>query len=140
MPAQPPARAAARARTTRATRATRAAVRMHSRALFAMAMLAPALAAACVTGMAGATDAQYRPAEDPPVRFVTVDGVPAEDTCRSPMIDPRDQMQIRLARSWQEGNTHRGDYEVPVGRYGVRDGELLRIDCLSGEPIGIVRN
>jgi hypothetical protein len=115
-------------------------VRLRVRALRALAMLVPIIAAACVTGTAGATDAQYRPAVDPPVRFVTVDGQPAEDTCRSPMIDPRDQTQLRLARSWQEGNTHRGDYEVPLGRYGVRDGELLRIDCLSGEPIGIVRN
>lgn len=133
MLAQRMGRSPARGRAGTAT----AIVRCRARATAALATLA---LAGCAVTTTGVTDAQYRPAEDAPVRFVTVDGVPAEDTCRSPMIDPRDQTQLRLARSWQEGNTHRGDYEVPVGRYGVRDGELLRIDCLSGEPIGIVRN
>lgn len=32
-----------------------------------------------------------------------------------------------------------GDYEVPEGRYGVQQGELLRIECNTGEVVGIVR-
>jgi hypothetical protein len=33
----------------------------------------------------------------------------------------------------------RGDYSVPQGAYGVRTGELLRVDCADGAPLGIVR-
>jgi hypothetical protein len=104
-------------------------------------VLGVAVLSACAAGMGagGDTDAAYRPALDPPTRFVTSDGVPAEDGCRMTMVDPRDQTQLRLARSWLEGVSYRGDYEVPSGRYGVRDGELLRIDCSTGETIGIVR-
>ena len=62
------------------------------------------------------------------------------DSCRSPLIDPRDQTQIRIVRSGGSGGGHRGDYEVPAGRYGVGENELLRIECSSGEPLGIVRS
>lgn len=50
------------------------------------------------------------------------------------MIDPRDGTELRLVRS-QAG---RGDYAVPTGRYDVAAGELLRLDCRTGEAIGIV--
>jgi hypothetical protein len=33
----------------------------------------------------------------------------------------------------------RADYSVPAGRYGVGSNELLRLDCNTGIPIGIVR-
>lgn len=33
----------------------------------------------------------------------------------------------------------RGDYQPSSSRYGVRDGELLRINCATGQAIGIVR-
>jgi hypothetical protein len=108
-------------------------------AVCAVAVVATVTACATGTGTAGATDAMFRPAVDTPTRFVTSDGLASEDGCRNVMVDPRDQTQLRLARSWQEGVGHRGDFEVPVGRYGVRDGELLRIDCITGEVIGIVR-
>jgi hypothetical protein len=117
--------------------------RLAGRRMPGVAALVAVLAvSACAmnTGTPGATDAMFRPLVDPPARFVTSDGVPGEDGCRTTMVDPRDQTQLRLARSWLEGSTFRGDYEVPLGRYGVREGELLRMDCASGEPIGIVRN
>lgn len=55
--------------------------------------------------------------------------------CLNPMRDPRDGAELRLVRS----AAGRGDYEVPAGRYGVRPDELLRLDCSSGRPIGVVR-
>ncbi len=35
--------------------------------------------------------------------------------------------------------TGRGDYSVPEGKYGVQKGELLRINCRTGEVLGIVK-
>jgi hypothetical protein len=55
--------------------------------------------------------------------------------CRNPMVDPRDDTRLMLTRS----SGGRGDYAVPAGRYGVAANELLRLDCASGVPIGIVR-
>jgi hypothetical protein len=41
------------------------------------------------------------------------------------------------------GREFRGDYRIEGGsgggRYGVGPGELLRLDCVSGRPLGIVR-
>lgn len=59
----------------------------------------------------------------------------AGEGCRNPMVDPRDDTRLMLTRS----SAGRGDYAVPAGRYGVADGELLRLDCATGVPIGIVR-
>jgi hypothetical protein len=81
-----------------------------------------------------------RPAQDTPVRFVTADDVAPEDVCHTLLLDPRDQTPLRLHRSTQFGMSHRGDYDVPAGRYGVQRGELLRLDCATGEVIGIVRS
>ncbi len=55
--------------------------------------------------------------------------------CRNPMVDPRDGTRIVLVRS----SGGEGDYEAPPGRYGVSKGEVLRLDCATGETIGIVR-
>ena len=55
--------------------------------------------------------------------------------CATPMVDPRDRTQIRLIRSVAP----RGDYTVPEGRYGVGPEELLRLDCTTGAPLGVVR-
>jgi hypothetical protein len=60
---------------------------------------------------------------------------PAPGQCRNPMIDPRDGTRISLERS-AEG---RGFYKVPTGRYGVRPGELLLIECGTGRVIGVVK-
>ena len=54
--------------------------------------------------------------------------------CVSPMVDPRDGTEVRFVFS-----TSYGDYEVPAGRYGAGAGELLRLDCNTGNVIGLVR-
>jgi hypothetical protein len=82
---------------------------------------------------------EVRLAQDTPVRFETTDGGVPADACRTLLLDPRDQTPLRLHRSTQFGTTHHGDYDVPAGRYGVQRGELLRVDCTTGEVIGIVR-
>lgn len=56
-------------------------------------------------------------------------------SCVSPLIDPRDGTEITFVRS----TAGMADYEVPVGKYGVQKGELLRANCRNGEVIGIVR-
>lgn len=54
--------------------------------------------------------------------------------CVSPMVDPRDGTEVRFIYS-----TSYGDYEVPRGRYGAGAGELLRLECNTGNVIGLVR-
>lgn len=84
-----------------------------------------------------------RPAENIPERFAPMDrslvvagaDTIAGDGCRSPMVDPRDEAQLTMYRS-HEGYA---DYEVPAGRYGVGEGELLRLICNTGQVAGIVR-
>jgi hypothetical protein len=51
------------------------------------------------------------------------------------MRDPRDGTELRMLRS----HATRADYEVAPGRYGVGEHELLRLDCNTGQPLGIVR-
>jgi hypothetical protein len=82
-----------------------------------------------------------RLASDVPAHFL-VGGLDGQETfepepgpCRNPMVDPRDQTRLTLVRS----STERGDYEVAAGRYGTREGELLRIDCATGRAVGVVR-
>lgn len=55
--------------------------------------------------------------------------------CLNPLVDPRDGGRLRLVRS----RPAYGDYEVPAGRYGLRDGELLRLECNTGRVLGIAR-
>ena len=82
-----------------------------------------------------------KPAVDAPTHFLVraPDGRTVEPTrggaCQNPMIDPRDGAALILVRS---AGGH-GDYQVPVARYGVRRGELLRIECGTGLVIGIVK-
>lgn len=59
----------------------------------------------------------------------------AADACRNPMYDPRDGTRLVLEAAL-EGRV--GDYAVPPGRYGVRERELLRLDCRTGRPVGVV--
>lgn len=106
------------------------------RATAVSALLVPlCLVGGCASGSA------IHPAIDAPTHFLVrapdgraVDPTPGEG-CRNPMIDPRDGAPLILIRS--AGG--RGDYQVPVARYGVRKGELLRLDCATGNVIGIVR-
>lgn len=112
---------------------------MRCRNVASVALL-PFLAAACLSSSTFTPGpANLRMAQDPPAQFVTEDGgPPPENSCRSPLIDPRDQTRLLLVRSGAVGATHQGDYEVPAGRYGVRAGELLRVDCSTGQALGIV--
>jgi hypothetical protein len=56
------------------------------------------------------------------------------DACPGQVQDPLYSARLTLARS----RAGQGDYEVPPGRYGVGDGELLRIECATGKAVAIV--
>ncbi|MEG9326762.1 hypothetical protein SAMN04488034_102460 [Salinimicrobium catena] len=76
-----------------------------------------------------------RDATDIPAYFENPAAVPGEKVCKSPLIDPRDGTKISFLRaSWPMA-----DYEVPKGKYGVGSSELLRVNCESGEVVGIVK-
>ena len=57
------------------------------------------------------------------------------------MLDPGSTAKLRLVRSASAAyGGYQGDYEVdPQGRFGVGPADLLRIECGSGRPAGIVR-
>lgn len=55
--------------------------------------------------------------------------------CLNPLVDPRDGERLTLVRSW---SVH-GDYEVAEGRYGLGEGELLRVECNTGRVLGVAR-
>jgi hypothetical protein len=96
----------------------------------------------CVTAGSGCMThhdaaAKIHPASDCPNHFVAKgsDTAAPSGAARSPMVDPRDGTEIRLVRSdrgW-------GDYEVPAGRYGLKSGELLRLDTATGRVLGIIQ-
>ena len=118
-------------------------VRSRTASSCAVTLALGLLAAGCSVGTAGSfpADPVTRPAANAPERFVvgSYDGTATEEPsagrgCRSPMVDPRDGTRLRLVRSAGE----RGDYEAPAGWYGAGEGELLRIDCATGEVVGIV--
>lgn len=62
--------------------------------------------------------------------------------CRAHLADPTFGTQLTLVRSTDRGGaptTYWGDYQVtPIGRYGVGENELLRVDCRTGQAVGIV--
>jgi hypothetical protein len=109
--------------------------------------IAPALlllgACAYAGGGSYPPSSSARAAADLPARFEPADAgarlAPADTLrgrgCLSPMLDPRDGTRLVLVRSL----TSTGDYEVPGERYGVRGGELLRLECNTGQAVGIVR-
>ena len=59
----------------------------------------------------------------------------AGDGCLSPMADPVTGTQIILTRA----ESGLGDYLAPSGSYGLKDGQLLRLDCNTGRVLGVVR-
>lgn len=103
------------------------------------AMAVVALVAACAGGEPPAfpPDTAAQPASNAPGVFVLAPGASLEPlSCRTPLLDPRRDIELRMVRSQ---GARRADYEVvPAGSYGVGTEELLRIDCQSLEPIGIV--
>ena len=62
--------------------------------------------------------------------------------CRVHLADPAFGTQLTLVRSTDKGGTptkYWGDYQVtPIDRYGMNENELLRIDCRTGQAVGIV--
>lgn len=109
-----------------------------------LAIALAAAAPACSIGASGSFPSLVtaRPAQDVPERFAPADSslllVPGDtiagDGCRSPMRDPRDGTTLTMQRA-QGGYA---DYEVPAGRYGVGDDELLRLVCNTGLVAGVV--
>jgi len=77
--------------------------------------------------------AQFEP---PPgfARLSLTDTIPG-NACLSPMHDPRDNTEIRMVRA----ANGQADYKVPDGRYGVSAHQLLRLDCNTGRPIGVLK-
>jgi len=110
----------------------------HRSILRAVAGASLAAAAACAVSSYPTTVS--RPAQDAPARFVRADssaisGTPGSAACTSPIVDPRTSARLTMERA----TGGRGDYSAAAGAYGLRPGELLRVDCANGEPIGIVR-
>jgi hypothetical protein len=89
-------------------------------------------------------DASAQPATDVPARFdpvLPINRLAPSDTlvgtgCLSPMTDPRDGTRIIMQRA----DNGVADYSVPAGRYGVRPGYLLRLECNTGKVVGVVRH
>lgn len=79
-----------------------------------------------------------------PAQFVTLDGdtEPAGMTCRSPLRDRNGVVTLTLVRSGRDRERITigwGDYAVsPAGSYGLRPNQLLRVECGSGQPAGVV--
>ena len=82
-------------------------------------------------------DAATRPLTDAPTQFSvgTARTRISTDICQTPLIDQRNGTTLRLERSVPG----RGDYEVPPGHYGAQAGDLVRVDCRTLQPIGLVR-
>jgi len=76
-----------------------------------------------------------RPATGTPGTFVREDGVPnLGTTCLTTLVDMQDKSTIELVRTLRSGL---GDYKVTAGKYGVGEGQFLRVDCTTARPIGI---
>ena len=84
------------------------------------------------------SDASVRPLTDAPTQFSLSGSARTRmstDICQSPLVDQRNGTTLRLERSVPG----RGDYEVPAGHYGAQAGDLVRVDCRTLQPIGLVR-
>ena len=109
----------------------------------AVAVLMLLAAVACAGRRAPADAASFlRAASDTPDHFVvgahdgnatSEPGAAPSGECRSPLVDPRDGTKLTLV--WSSGG--HGEYEVLPGRYGVGNGEVLRVDCATGRALGI---
>jgi hypothetical protein len=67
----------------------------------------------------------------------------SDSLCLVHLIDPRGEPRLLLVRSTTHQVSHGpsavGDYKVqPPGGYGIGEKELLRVECRSGRPDGIV--
>ena len=68
-------------------------------------------------------------------RLSPTDTIPG-NACLSPMRDMRNDTSIKMVRA----ANGQADYRVPDGRYGVGQHQLLRLDCNTGRPLGIVKD
>lgn len=87
-----------------------------------------------------------RPAEGLPDRFIPDSTYVVADTapsvCVVHLTDPEYRIRLLLVRSIgaEAAPDGRGDYGVePAGSYGLRKDELLRVECATGRPLGVVR-
>lgn len=85
-----------------------------------------------------------QPVAGMPAYFVGPTGVVegAGTACRSPLRDPDGMVTLTMVRSGRERERPDigwGDYAVsPAGSYGLRADQLLRVECGSGQPAGVV--
>lgn len=94
------------------------------------------LVISCGTSAAPIAGEILRQPENAPEAFTPGEKVSLdESSCKSPMIDPQDGTSIVLHQS--SGSI--GDYEVPEGKYGLQKRELLRLDCETGEVLGVIK-
>ncbi len=102
------------------------------------------LLAACSSGNSGMQSVIEHPAPvTAPPRFAPLDSARviaptdtlAGDGCLSPMRDPITGIEIVLVRS----ESGLGDYNAPSGSYGMRDDQLIRLECNTGRVLGVVR-
>jgi hypothetical protein len=96
--------------------------------------------AGCAAKQASTHPGSQGEAADTPDHFMTWTAAgPLEPqpggTCRNPLVDPRDGTRLTLIRS-ADG---RGDYEPEPLRYGLKEGQLLRVDCATGRAVGVVK-
>lgn len=88
----------------------------------------------CKSSDTWSDSAVYRTLDRDPVISYPIGLEPSGDLCDSPLIDTSDGSRLILMRH----SNGLGDYQVQQGKYGLRSGELLRINCKTKEIIGIV--
>ncbi len=104
-----------------------------------MRRLLPALLLAAACGSANTPfNATPRPLAGLPASLTPPPGANDGTACRSPLTDPADGSQLVLERSWRRDGASIGDYRPAPGKYGLREGEFLRVDCGTWTPLGAV--
>ena len=94
------------------------------------------LLCSCGSGRNDFSGEILRQGEDLPAVFDPPEGFSfGANSCKSPLVDPRDGTQIIMIRS----TGTMGEYDPPDGKYGLKRNELLRINCQTGEIYGVVR-
>ena len=107
-------------------------------------LLLPLMVLLAGCGSTSHADLVPQPVAEMPEHFVGPLGVVEAEgaACRSPLRDPNGVVVLTLIRSGQERARPTfgwGDYAVsPAGSYGLRADQLLRVECGSGKPAGVV--
>lgn len=93
------------------------------------------LAISCVSSNRSRSSEISKP-ENTPESFSPSPGITLDNqSCKNPMIDNRDGTEIILVSAARG----LGNYRVPEGKYGVKKGEFLQLECSTGKVIGIVK-